>query len=271
MRIGRFFIPLTALLFFLLVTSCRSEFERVRTSGDANLLLAKANEYFEIEEYQKAQTLYELVLGPFRGTKEAEQIAFRYAYTYYYTEQYVLASYYFKNFATTYGGSQLKEEADFMNAYSNYKLSPIFRLDQTYSKKAIDAFGEFANVYPYSERLDQINRLIDEMRAKLEEKDFASAKLYLDLRRYPSAIRSFDNLLIEYPETKRNEQIRFLTCQAAFESARGSFVERQLERYEEAVERCDFFLRRFPNSPYVNSVRKYLDQSNNRLNELRNG
>ncbi|MEL6357815.1 MAG: outer membrane protein assembly factor BamD, partial [Bacteroidota bacterium] len=61
----------------LLGSGCRSEFERVRTSGDPKLLLDKANFYFEAEEYQKAQTLYELVIGPFRGTKEAEQISFR--------------------------------------------------------------------------------------------------------------------------------------------------------------------------------------------------
>ncbi len=270
MRIRLFLFPIFVLL-FLLLSSCRSEFERVRTSGDASLLLAKANDYYDVEEYQKAQTLYELVLGPFRGTKEAEQIAFRYAYTYFYTEQYVLASYYFKNFAATYGGSLLKEEADFMNAYSNYKMSPVFRLDQTYTLKAIESFGEFANLYPNSERLNQINSLIDEMRAKLEEKDFAAAKLYLDLRRYPSAIRSFDNLLIEYPETKRDEQIRYLICQSAYESAKGSFVELQLERFEEALERCDFFLRRYPSSPQVEEVKKYREQSNNRLNQLKNG
>jgi len=258
-------------LVLLLGSGCRSEFERVRTSGDPQLLLDKANFYFEAEEYQKAQTLYELVIGPFRGTQEAEQISFRYAYTYYYTEQYILASYYFKNFSSTYGGSNLREEADFMAAYSNYRLSPIFRLDQSYSQKAIEAFEEFANLYPNSERVAQSNALIDEMRAKLELKEFEAAKLYMDLRRYPSAIRSFDNLLIEFPETKRAEEIRYFIAKSAFESAKGSFVELQKERYEECKERCKLFQRRYPESRFIQEVNEFMEQSENRLNELQDG
>lgn len=255
-------------LFLLLSSGCRSEFERIRTSGDPALLLERANQYYEAEEFQKAQTLYELVIGPYRGKEEAEMITFRYAYTYFYTEQYILASYYFKNFANTYGGSNLREEADFMSAYSNYELSPIFRLDQSYSEKAIEGFEEFANRYPNSERVQQSNLLIDEMRAKMELKEFESAKLYLDRRRYPAAIRSFDNLLIDYPETKRAEEIRFLISKAAYESAKGSFYELQRERYEEAIKRGEFFLRRYPESDYREEVEKFLKLSNNRLNEL---
>ncbi|MEL7161869.1 MAG: outer membrane protein assembly factor BamD, partial [Bacteroidota bacterium] len=192
-------MKISPFIFLLAVTfltfSCRSEFETIRTSGDPKLVLAKADEFYAAEEYQRAQTLYELSIAPYRGQAEAEEIAFRYAYTYYYTRQYVLASYYFKNFATTYGGSTLREEADFMSAYSNYQLSPVYRLDQSYSNKAIEGFEEFANRYPNSERVNEANRLIDEMRAKMEKKDFESAKLYVDLRRFESAQRSFENVL----------------------------------------------------------------------------
>lgn len=255
-------------LLILLSSGCRSEFERIRTSGDSALLLERANFYYEAEEYQKAQTLYELVLGAYRGQAEAEQITFRYAYTYYYTDQFILASYYFKNFANTYGGSNLREEADFMVAYSNYQQSPIFRLDQTNSQKAIEAFEEFANRYPNSERVAQSNLLIDELRAKMELKEYEAAKLYLDMRRYPAAIRSFDNLLIEYPETNRAENIRYLLAKSAFESARGSFYSFQRERYEEAVKRSEFFLRRYPESANRKEVETYLEVSNNKLKEL---
>ena len=262
---------LLSLLFIaVLAFGCKSEFETIRTSGDAALWLSKANEYYEAEEYQRAQTLYELTIGPYRGKAEAEQIAYRYAYTYYYTNQYVLASYYFKNFATTYGGSPLKEEADFMTAYSNYRLSPVFRLDQSYSVKAIEGFEEFANRYPSSERLTEANRLIDEMRAKMEEKDFESAKLYVDLGRYESAQRSFENVLKDYPETKRAEEIRYLMALSQYEYAERSYVTRQEERFAKDVELINNFLQRYPDSRYAPELRQLLEKDKKRLKELDN-
>ena len=261
-------IKFTVLFLALLLVGCRSEFETIRTSTDPALILQKADAYYDAGEYQRAQTLYELVIAPYRGRAEAEQIAYRYAYTYYYTEQYVLASYYFKNFATTYGGSPLREEADFMSAYSNYQLSPTYRLDQSYSVKAIEGFEEFANRYPNSERVDEANRLIDEMRAKMERKDFESAKLYMDIERYEAALVSFENVLKEYPETKRAEEIRYLMVVVEYDFAERSFRTRKGERLEKEVELATNFLDRYPDSQYRDEVETLLQKSQKELNDL---
>ncbi len=261
-------LQLSLLLLCLICFGCKSEFETVRTSGNPEAILKKADEYYAVEEYQRAQTLYELSIGPFRGRAEAEEIAYRYAYTYYYTKQFVLASYYFKNFATTYGGSNLREEADFMSAYSNYRLSPVYRLDQSYSIKAIEGFEEFANRYPESERITEANRLIDEMRAKMELKDFESAKLYMDLERYESAQQSFENVLKDYPETRRAQEIRYLMAKSQYEYAVASFVTRQQERYDKAVELLQNYLGRYPDAEVNNELTTYLKKSQARLKEL---
>ena len=65
----------------------------------------------------------------------------------------------FKNFSNTFPNSEYREESDFMTAYSNYQLSPTFRLDQTYTIKAIEGFQLFANTYPDSKRVEECNRL----------------------------------------------------------------------------------------------------------------
>lgn len=258
----------TALL--LSLNSCKSEFERIRTSGDPAVLYQKANEYFEAGDYLKAQTLYELVLSAFRGKQEAELIAYRYAYTYYNLEQYLLSAYYFTNFAQTYGGSQYREETEFMAAYSNYLLSPIYRLEQSATTKAIDMFEEFANQYPNSERVSECNRLIDQLRAKLERKAFESAKLYFELKQYQSAIQSFDNVLKDFPETKDAEQIRYLIVRSDYLLAQNSFVEKQAERYEEVVVRATEFLARYTNSSFRQEVADMMADSKKRLNQLEN-
>lgn len=230
---------------FLLVTACKSNFEQIRLSGDPKQIYEAANTYYNKGDFQKAQTLYELIIGAFRGQPEAEEIYFKYAQTYYELEQFILASYYFKNFSNTFTISDKREEADFMSAFCNFKLSPSFRLDQTYTKQAIDGFQLFVNTYPNSQRVVQCNQLIDELRGKLEKKGFEQGKLYYNLRQYQAAMHSLDNLLKDFPDTDNAEEIRFLILKSAFQLAENSVIVKQDERYAEVLEKSDEFLARY--------------------------
>ena len=252
------------------LSACRSEFEKIRSSGDPAGILKKGDEYYAKEDYQRAQSLYELVLPTYRGRKEAEEIAYRYAYTYYYMGQYILASYYLNNFSQTFGGSSKKEEADFMSAYCNYKLSPTFRLDQTYTDKAIEDFQLFINTYPQSTRVEECNKLIDEMRAKLEDKAYHEALLYFDMQYYQSAIQTFDNMLKDFPETSDAEQVRYMILRSAHLLAENSFVDKQQERYIDARDRAQEFINRFPESRNLKEVKDILANANKKLNQLNN-
>ncbi|MFM9949156.1 MAG: outer membrane protein assembly factor BamD, partial [Saprospiraceae bacterium] len=243
-----------SLLAITLLASCKSEFERVRASGDPNLLYTKAFEYYDNEEYLKAQALLELVMPSYRGKKEAEDIFMRYALTYYHTGQYILASYYFNNFSQTYSTSPQREEADYMSAFSNYKLSPTFRLDQSYSEKAIEGFQLFINTYPQSKRVAECNALIDVMRKKMEVKAFEEGKLYFDLRQYQASMQSFENLLKDFPETEAVEDVRYMMVKAAFLLAENSIVDKQEERFRDAVTRATEFRQRFGSSKYRKEI-----------------
>jgi outer membrane protein assembly factor BamD len=269
MKIKSFIILLGGVCLMLL-SACKSEFERIRASGDPELLYKKANEYYTAGEHQRAQTLYELVLSSFRGRPEAEDIYFKYAYTYYQLEQFILASYYFKNFSQTYTNSPKREEADFMSAYSNYQLSPTFRLDQTYTAKAIDELQLFVNTYPRSNRVSECNKLIDELRAKLEQKVYEEGKLYFDLRNYQSATHVFENLLKDFPETRNAEEVRYLIIRSAFLLAENSVVDKQEERYQETINRAKTFLTRYKASAYTREVTDIQNISSRKSNQAKN-
>ncbi|NBC06127.1 MAG: outer membrane protein assembly factor BamD [Bacteroidetes bacterium] len=252
----------------VLSTACKSEFEKVRSSGNVNRIYEKALQYYENEEYQKAQTLFEIIISSFRGKQEAEEIYFKYAYTYYYLQQYILASYYFNNFSNTYATSDYRQEADFMAAYANYQLSPSFRLDQSYTRKAIDQLQLFVNTYPNSDKVQQCNQLIDAMRAKLELKAYKAAELYFNLREYQAAIQSFENVLKDFPDSDNVENIRYMVIRSAFLLAENSFVEKQFPRYKEAIELAQEFLARYDESRYRDEVQQMLDKSRDALNQL---
>lgn len=252
----------------MVLSGCKTEFERIRVSGDPQQMYEKGMAYYAAGDYLRAQTLLELAIPSFRGRKEGEELFFKYAYTQYYLGKYILAAYYFDNFSTSFGGSILKEEAEFMAAYSNYQLSPSFRLDQTYTEKAIDAFQEFANTYPQSERLTEVNRLIDQMRRKLEEKAFYNAQLYYDLRQYQSAIQSFENLLKDFPETLSAEKVRYLVVKSYFLLADNSILEKRAERFRDTVKACELFIKKYPESTFREELEGILETADKKLKSL---
>ncbi|MEO6130639.1 MAG: outer membrane protein assembly factor BamD [Saprospiraceae bacterium] len=244
-----------SLLIISTLTACRSEFEQVRTSNDPAKILATAIKYYDKGDYLRAQTLMELVLNQYRGTKDGEELFFKYAYTHFHLANYELAATYFTNFTTTFGYSPYTEEADYMIAYSYYKQSPSFRLDQEPSIKAINAFQDFANKYPESERVPECNKLIDELRAKLEEKAFAQGQLYYDLSQYQAAVTSFKNMLTTFPESARSETVRFLILKASYEYALKSVYAKRAERYDDAKTMYTAYINRYPKGPHAKEAR----------------
>lgn len=252
----------------IMTTACKSEFEKLRATGDSDTLYKKAFEFYEAEEYLKAQTLFELVISNLRGKVEAEKVYFYYANTHYKLRKYVLASYYYKNFTNTFPNSEYREEADFLSAYANYKMSPVYRLDQTYTAKAIDEFQLFANTYPNSKKVEECNLLIDEMRKKLEKKAYAEAELYFDLQEYQSATHTFENMLRDFPDTKQAKNIRYMIVKASYDLAIKSVYEKQQERHLEVIKNADLFLSKYAKTSQAKEVRDIKNNSKNKLKDF---
>nr|MBS0038351.1 outer membrane protein assembly factor BamD [Saprospiraceae bacterium] len=255
-------------LSLLVFSSCRSEFEKTRMSGDPERILNAGMEYYDKEEYEKARNLFELVLNTYRGRSEAENLYFRYANAHFHLREHILSAFYFENFANTFPNSQHREKAEFKAAYSNYMLSPSFRLDQKYTHDAIDGFQRFVNRFPNSPRVAECNELMDELRKKLERKAFYQADLYYKMGSYQSAVASFHHLLQDYPETNDAEKVRYLLVKSNFLFAENSILSKQEERYAATITAYDNFLKRHPNSQYHDELSKYIQISKNKLNSL---
>ncbi len=252
------------------IISCKSEFEKIRQEGSAEERLAKAKEYLDTEQCFKAQTLFESVIGAYRGLPEQEEIYFKYAYALYCQGNNLRSAHYFRDFAVTYPNSDLKEEASFMVGYSYYKMSPVYRLDQTNTAKAIDEFQLFINTYPKSERVAECNKLIDECRSKMEQKAYAEGELYYNLKNFEAATVSFGNLLKDFPESPNAEKVRYLVALASYEWAEKSILSKQEERYRATNEYAEVFLARHTGSEYDSQVRNILKDSTKKLNEIIN-
>ncbi|MBL7817288.1 MAG: outer membrane protein assembly factor BamD [Saprospiraceae bacterium] len=262
----------TLLLFSLLLasTACKNEFDKLRATGDVKLLTKKSLEYYEKGDYSKAQSLFELIMPSLKGQNILEEISYKYAYTHFFQKNYGSANFYFKNFATTFANSPLREDAEFQAAYSDYKQSPTFRLDQDNSMKAIEGFQYFTNNFPESKRVKECNKLIDEMRHKMEQKAYDEGTLYYNLSNYQASIQVFENLLKDFPETSNAEDIRFLILKAQYEFAKNSIYEKQLDRFKLVLEKYKDFKDKYPSSRHQKDAENYLKIANNKIKEFNN-
>ncbi len=247
------------------LSSCKSQFETVRSSNDPKLILKAADQYYTEKDYYKAQALYELSIPFFRGKAEAEDLFYNYAYTHYYLEEYILASHYFKQFSQTFYNSERREEAAFMAAYSNYELSPNSKLDQTFTQKAIDGLQEFVNAYPRSERIEQCNEIMDDLRLKQEKKAFDQGALYFKISQYQSALASFEIMLKDYPESKRAEEVRMMMIKASYILADNSYIDKKKERYDHTVKLYNDYVKRHGKSK---EARKIYNDAISKLEKL---
>jgi outer membrane protein assembly factor BamD len=235
----------------LIVGSSCSKFQKIRKSPDWETKYEAALEYYEEKDFFRTSILLEEILPIIRGTKEAELANFIYAYSYYYQDQYILSAHHFQTFATVYSRSEYAMEAEYMYAYSLYQQSPGSELDQTSTYEAIAALQLFINKYPYSDFAVEADKIIDELQVKLEKKAYQNAKLYHTIRRYKAAIIAFDNFKNDFPDSKYQDEIAYLAVDAAYQYAMVSIQEKQLERFEKAVELYHQMVDKFPNSSYL--------------------
>ncbi len=264
-------ICLYSVVVLILSVGCKSQFEKVRVSNDPELMYATADTLAMQGDYSKAILLYEMIIPAYRGKVEAEKINYKFADTHFKNRNYILSSHYFKTFADTYTTSPLREEALYLSALSEYYQAPKFKLDQTNSLAAIDAFQLFVNTFPDSERVSEVNGYVDGLRKKLEQKAFEAGRLYYNLRNYNSAIQTLGNMLKEYPGSDYTEEALFLMVKAKFEWADRSIYARQVERFTATMEQCKLFDKKYPNSEYSEEIDNYVNKCQTALNRFENG
>ena len=156
------FLPLVFLL-----SSC-DPYQKLLKSSDYELKLAKAKEYYNNGACEKAIPLFEELMSVYKGTRDVENMYYYYAYAHYCNHDYVLASHYFKSFVDYYPRSNNAENASYMIGFCEYQMSPKASLDQEDTKKAIEGLQLYINQYPTGTRVDEANKLMDELRSKLE-------------------------------------------------------------------------------------------------------
>lgn len=264
------------LVIMALQTSCKSSLAKLERSNDYNELYNGAITYYERGKYEKAKILFERIYPYFRGSEQAEKIRYYWAYSEYYQGFYQLAAYQFKEFYQTFGRSPLAEEAQYMEAYSLYLDAPDANLDQGSSEQAVLAMQNFLNRYPASQYYQRANDIIDELQVRFETKAYETAKLYyrlttgLSYRTYlEAALVTFEAFKDDYPDSKYNEELLYLSVETSYKLADNSIVGKRKERFNKTLDLYKEFKDKYPESQYTSRVENYYEQSIQELNKLK--
>ncbi len=239
----------------LLSLSACSKYQKLLKSTNYEKKYETAVKLYNSKDYYRALQLFDELAIVYRGKPQGELISYYTAYSYFKQGDNVMASYYFKSFSRQYPKSQYTEECTYMSAYCKYADSPETSLDQTSTYEAITELQLFINYYPQSKRVDDANKLIDELRAKLAQKAFDNAYLYYKTESYNAAQIAFQNVLKDFPETSKKEQVLYYILKSRAKYADMSVDAKKEERYEEVIKAYNNFAGSFPESHYSSEAR----------------
>jgi len=251
------------LLTFIL-SSC-GDFNTVVKSTDYEFKYKKAIEYYEDGEFTRSATLFRELVNIYRGTSRADKIYYYYGKSMMGQKDYLMAGHYFQSLVKEFPMSEYAEEAQFLIGYCSYLMSPKPRLDQQVTQSAIDALQLYINLYPFSDRVEEANRLIDELEDKPVYKSYLSAKLYYDFEQYKAAVVALGNSLEKYPDSKYREELRYMLLKSKYLLADRSVREKKEERYSNALDEYFSFVDEYPNSKYKKEIDKFYKEASEYL------
>ena len=255
------------ILLTILLVSCKNE-NLIRRGDDLPTAYKKSMRLYQSEDYRESAEALETVIQLGRGTDYAREAQYYLAESYFKDGRYLLASAEFSRYVTLYPQADKREEAQFKEAYSYYKLSPRYKLDQSYTRTAIEKFQLYNSRFSNSDRSEQVAKYITEMRSKLAKKLYYSADLYMRTDSYEAAIVYYDLTIDNYPETVWAQRALMDEINAYVTYANRSVQNKQQERYQKAVDAYEKFVQLFPEGKYRSKAEEYVDDARAALADL---
>ena len=240
--------------------SC-SGLSKVAKSGDPELMYQTALKLYNAEKWTRASDMFDACAGYYIGSEREDSIAFFSARSKYKNRDYHEASTDFDEFRRKFGRSIFIEDAEGMYAMCEYYLSPEPSRDQTQTAKAIVTLTTFIERYPESERVEPFRQIIEELTARLHEKNFLNAYSYFKVQRYKSAVVAFKNALKNYDNTTYREQIMYYIVVSNYRLAHNSIAEKQVDRYLAMLDSYYSFIEEYADSKYKKELDRYFKEA----------
>ena len=237
------------------MSSCKSQFELLLNSNDADAKYKAAFEYFNAKKYGKAASLFESLSTLTEGTERDDTVRYYWGLSNYNFKDYYTAETNFEQFYQSYPRSPFASQARFLRLDCLYRSTLRYELDQQPTYKAMNAISEYILEFPDNENMQTCKDMLDELGQRLDKKAYEAAKLYYKMEDYLASRVAFKNVLKDDAENIYREDILYYIAMSSYKYAHLSVPAKQKERYLAFADDYFNFIGEVPESPY----RKELD------------
>lgn len=252
MKFGKIIL---AVLAVVTMSSCKSQYELLLNSNDADAKYKAAFEYFNNKKYNRAAALFESLSALTDGTERDDTVRFYWGLSNYNFKDYYTAETNFQQFYESYPRSPFASQARFLRLDCLYRSTLRYELDQQPTYKAMSAISEYMLEFPDNENMQTCKDMLVELGERLDKKAYEAAKLYYKMEDYLASRVAFRNVLKDDAENIYREDILYYIAMSSYKYAYLSVPAKQKERYMEFVDDYYNFVGELPDSQY----RKELD------------
>lgn len=237
------------------MSSCKSQYELLLNSNDADAKYEAAFEYFNLNKYSKAASLFESLAVLTDGTERDDTVRYYWGLSNYKFKDYYTAETNFDQFIQSYPRSPFTSEARYLRLDCLYRQTLRYELDQSPTYKAINEISAYILEYPSNVHMQECRDMLVELNERLDKKAYEAAKLYYKMEDYLASRVAFKNVLKDDAENMYREDILYYIAMSSYKYAHQSVPEKQKERYLAFVDDYLNFIGEIPESQY----RKELD------------
>ena len=241
---------LAAFAAIILTCSCKSQYELLLQSHDADAKYKAAFEYFNNGKYSKAASLFESLSILTSGTERDDTVKYYWALSNYKFRDYYTAETNFEQFLETYPRSAFVEDAAYLHIDCLYRSTLRYELDQMPTYKAMNAISQYILEHPESQHMQVCSDMLEDLGERLDKKAYEAAKLYYKMEDYLASRVAFRNVLKEDAENIYREEILYHIAMSSYKYAHQSIPSKQKERYLAFVDDYYNFIGELPESRY---------------------
>ena len=252
MRLRNLFVVLASLIALM---SCKSEYEMLLNSNDADAKFEAAFRYFNDGKFSRAASLFESLSVLTNGTERDDTVRYYWGLSNSKFKDYYTAETNFEQFLSSYPRSPFASDATYLRLDCLYRQTLRYELDQTPTYKAINEISAYILEYPTNTHMQECRDMLIELNERLDKKAYENARLYYKMEDYLASRVAFKNVLKDDADNIYREDILYYIAMSSYKYAHESVPAKQKERYLSFVDDYLNFVGEIPESHY----RKELD------------